>query len=86
MKNLIIAALAAMEIMDRWYIYCRSEEDMILCAFAVFYFMLLLLWRLDKYIARRRRIHETSKKIERLISQPVKPIVCTSNREQVVCK
>ena len=72
MKNLIIAALAAMEIMDRWYIYCRSEEDMILCAFAIFYLICLLLWRVDKYAARRRRMHETSRKIERMISQPVR--------------
>lgn len=72
MKNLIIAALAAMEIMNRWYIYCRSQEDIILCTFAVFYFVLLLLWRVDKYAERQRRMRETSKKIDLMISQPVK--------------
>ncbi|MBR3762224.1 MAG: hypothetical protein IKK59_05720 [Lachnospiraceae bacterium] len=89
MKNLIIAALAAMEIMNRWYIYCRSQEDIILCTFAVFYFVLLLLWRVDKYAERQRRMRETSRRIDLMISQPMghyRKHCSVPGREQVVCK
>ena len=67
MKNLIIAALAAAKVMDWWYIYCRSAEDMVWCTLALIYFFLLLLFWLDKQAEKYKRIRNTSRKIERVI-------------------
>ncbi len=72
MKNLIIAALAAAQIMDWWYIYCRDQNDIVCSVFIFFFLALMLLGQCDKYIARRRRMRETSRRIERMITQPVR--------------
>lgn len=66
MKNLIIAALAAAQIMDQWYEYCRSGEDMVWCTLALLYFFLLLLYWVDKQVEKYKRIRNTSNKIRKL--------------------
>ena len=66
MKNLIIAALAAAQIMDQWYEYCRSGEDTVYCTLALFFFFLLLLYWLDEQVRKWKRIRATSRKIERV--------------------
>lgn len=66
MKNLIIAALAAAQVMDWWYKYCRSGEDTVWCTLGLLYFFLLLLYWLDKHSEKWKRIRNTSRKIERV--------------------
>ena len=75
MKNLIIAALAAAQVMDWWYKYCRSGEDAVYCTLTLFFFFLLLLYWLDKQAEKWKRIRDTSRKIERVIEE-----------ENVVCR
>ena len=66
MKNLIIAALAAAQIMDRWCVYCKSQEDITWSLFCFFFLTLLLLRQADKYAAHERRMREANRKIRRL--------------------
>lgn len=64
MKNLMIAALAAAQIMDWWCKYCRSGEDVVYCTLALFYFFLLLMYWMDKQVEKRKRIRDTRRRIE----------------------
>ena len=68
MKNLIIAALAAAQVMDWWYVYCRSGEDAVYCTLTLFFFFLLLMYWLDKQVEKWKRIRDTGRRIERAMN------------------
>lgn len=66
MKNLIIAALAAAQIMDWWCVFCESREDITWSLFCFFFLTLLLLHQADKYVMRQKRMRETERRIRKL--------------------
>ena len=69
MKNLMIAALAAAQMMDWWCKYCRSGEDVVYCTLTLFYFFLLLIHWMDKQIEKRKRIRDTRRRIEEVMER-----------------
>ena len=48
MKNLIIAALAAVQVMEKWTVYCGSQSDMVWGTLVLFYLVMILLRTVDK--------------------------------------
>ena len=65
MKNLLLAALTAAQIMDKLAVYCSTQSEITWGLFAVFYLALLLLRQWDRYTVRQRRMREQVKQIER---------------------
>ena len=65
MKNLLLAALVAAQIMDKLAVYCSTQSEITWGLFTVFYLALLLLRQWDRYTVRQKRMHEHVKQIER---------------------
>lgn len=65
MKNLLLAALVAAQIMDKLAVYCSSQSDLIWGLFAVFYLALILIRQWDRYMVRQRRMRRQMQMIEK---------------------
>lgn len=66
MKNIIIAALTAAQIMEKWAVYCTTQSDITWSTFGFFFLALILLRQVDKYLERQRRMRRTVLQIKRL--------------------
>lgn len=65
MKNLLLAALVAAQIMDKLAVYCSSQSDLTWGLFGIFYLALLLIKQWDWYAVRQQRMREQKQVIER---------------------